>query len=172
MNPKKLKYVARLARNSTTEGERQAALYILETNGVKLDDIEEDEEIEVEFTFKTSLEKQLIAQVYCRIMNSNVMNSYRLNGRKCSVYLPKDKVNTFKDDVSTILSLWRRELQIFLSAFIQKNQLFSDLPPDDDSEISWDEIEQIMMMAKSIKQATLGRLLQDKNLPPEEDSRG
>lgn len=164
MKTEKLKLVARLARQGE-EHEREVALSILEMAGISLDDIPADEEIEIEFTYKTALEKQLIVQTYCKLMNCNVMNAFRIGKRRGSVYLPKDKSDRFRQDVSTILSLWRKELKRFHEAFIQANRLFSDLPSDSDFEISMDEVEEIMSMAKAIKKATLGRLLQDKNTP-------
>lgn len=162
MKPEKMKLVAQMARYGTDE-ERDVAKNILEIAGISLDDIEAEEEIEVEYTFKTSLERQLIVQVYCKLMDKNSMSSLRLGNRKGSVCLPKEKATQFRQDVSTILSLWRKELKRFHDGFIQANRLFSDTPGDDESEspLSIEEIEEIMDMARSIKRATLGRLLKD-----------
>lgn len=162
MKPEKMKLVARMARYGTKE-EREVAKNILDMAGVSLDDIEGEEEIEVEYTFKTALERQLVAQVYCKLMDKNTMRSFRLGSRKGSVCLPKAKASQFRQDVSTILSLWRKELERFYDAFILANRLFSDTPSESESESSLtpEEIEEIMSMARSIKRATLGRLLKD-----------
>jgi hypothetical protein len=164
MNAEKLKLVARLARQGEP-GERDVALRILGIAGVSLEDIPQEEEVEVEFIYKTALEKQLIVQTYCKLTNSNVMNGFRISSKRGSVFLPADMVDRFRQDVSTILSLWRKELKRFFEAFIQANRLFSDLPSDSDFKISIEELQEIMVMARSIKRATLGRLLNEKNTP-------
>jgi hypothetical protein len=164
MNTEKLKLVARLARQGES-GERDVALRILRIAGVSLEDIPQEEEVEVEFTYKTALEKQLIVQTYCKLTNSNVMNGFRINSKRGSVFLPVDMADRFRQDTSTILSLWRKELKRFFEAFVQANRLFSDLPSDSDFEISIEEAREIMEMARSIKRATLGRLLNEKNTP-------
>lgn len=164
MKPEKMKLIAQMARYGTEE-ERDVAKNILSMAGISLDDIEMEEEIEVEYTFKTSMEKQLIVQVYCKLMDKSSMSNFRISNRKGSVCIPKEKANQFRQNVSTILSLWRKELKRFHEAFIQANRLFSETPGDDESESSMtlEEIEEIMSMAKSIKRATLGRLLKEKS---------
>lgn len=164
MKNEKLKLIARLARRGE-EGERDVARRILELSGISVDDIPEEDEVEVEFTYKTSLEKQLIVQYYCKLMNCNRMNGFRIGSRRGSVYLPVDKVDRFRQDISTILSLWRKELKRFLEAFIAANHLYSDIPTESEAELSMEEMEELVAMARSIKRATLGRLLQDKNSP-------
>jgi hypothetical protein len=164
MNFEKLKLVARLARQGES-GERDVALRILGIAGVSLEDIPQEEEVEVEFTHKTALEKQLIVQTYCKLTNSKVMNGFKISAKRGSVLLPVDLADRFRQDVFTILSLWRKELKRFFEAFIQANRLFSGLPSDSDFKISIEELQEIMVMARSIKRATLGRLLNEKNTP-------
>ena len=157
MKKEKLRLVAILAREGT-EGERQAALSILDSLGISMEDIEIENDEDVILTYKTSNEKRLIIQLYCKTMNVNSITYIRLGNRKFSIKIPKTKVKRFKEDTKTILSSWRKELKTLESAFIQANRLFSDIPSGCSSSLSEQEIEDILSMSKNIKNVTLGKL--------------
>jgi hypothetical protein len=156
-----LRKVALLAKHGDP-GERDAAKFILEKQGTTAEEVlseTEDETEIVDVTFKNSMERELVAQVFFKITNAADFEYYRYGSRRIGAVLPTSKASRFKEDVKTVLGLWRKELKKFRIAFIAANQLWSDRPGVA-SPLSQKEIAEIMAMAASIKTTALGPLLE------------
>lgn len=161
MDKEKLRKVARLAEFGAP-GEREAAIYVLEQQGTTakavLADTSEDE-VFVTIGFKSKQEKQIIVQNYCRMFNVDEIHYWK-GRRNVTVCIPTDKAKEFRETCERLKKHWRRELSVFLDAFIQKNRLFSDLPRKGPSGLSPEEVEEIVSMARAMKQIHLGKLLE------------
>jgi hypothetical protein len=164
MDRKKLKLVARLAEFGEA-GEREAAKYILAEHGVTARELlgeseSEKDEIFVEIPFKTKEERRIIIQNYSRIMNVDVVESWK-RPRSITFGVPSDLSADFRETCEILKKQWRRDLEVLLSAFIQKNQLFSDLPTINESGLSPEEIHEILSIARALQQVHLGKLLEE-----------
>lgn len=161
MDKDKLRKVARLAELGEG-GEREAARYVLEQQGTTakavLSDTSEDE-VFVTVGFKTRQERRIIKQNYCRLFNVNEIH-YWNSPKSVTFCIPTDKAREFTESCEALKAHWRRELSVFLDAFIQKNSLFSDIPHTGPSGLSMEEIEEIVSMARAMKQLHLGKLLE------------
>lgn len=161
MDKNKLRKVARLAELGEG-GEREAARYVLEQQGTTakavLSDTSEDE-VFVTVGFKTRQERRIIKQNYCRLFNVNEIH-YWNSPKNVTFCIPTDKAREFTESCEALKAHWRRELSVFLDAFIQKNRLFSDIPHTGPSGLSMEEIEEIVSMARAMKQLHLGKLLE------------
>ena len=161
MEKDKLRKIARLAQLGEG-GEREAARYVLEQQGTTAEAVLSDtsqDEVFVTIGFKNLQERRIIIQNYCRLFNVNEI-SYWKGSRNITVCIPTDKATEFKESCEALKTHWRRELSVFLDAFIQKNCLFSDLPHTGPSGLSMEEIEEIVSMARAMKQLHLGKLLE------------
>lgn len=161
MNKDKLLKVARLALDpSATAGEVFAAELILEREGTTAKQVLDDPKnrmVEVVFTFKTSQEKAIVLQNYFRITNTNSTDFYRINPRKLGIHIRKDLADEFIRTNATLLSLWRKQLDSLLSAFIVRHDLHSDTPQSGDDRLTEEERAEIVGMAVAMRQATLGK---------------
>jgi hypothetical protein len=163
MKREKLELVAKLAKHGV-DGERQAAIAILASFGINPDDIEDNEkQVEVFLNYKNAFEKQLIVQVYCRIMKTNELYFYFIGKHKVSIRLPKSKSDRLINNVDSVISLWRKQLKTFQSAFINTNRLYSGIDDDKPSSLTQDEIDEIVSMARNLKTITLDNLLEQNN---------
>lgn len=157
MNKDKLLKVARLAVDGEL-GEREAARLILEREGTTADKVLEDLSIvTVEFTFKTKQEQRIIFQNFYRLTNSSDVYYCPVNPRKSAVQIRADLADEFIRTNKTLVSLWRKQLENLLTAFITRHELHSDTPVSDGQKLTDDEIAEIMGMAANIRQATLGK---------------
>lgn len=159
MKPNKMKLVANMARHGT-ENEKLAAIAILDKFHLSLEDFEDDDQdIEVDFKYKTSFEKTLIFQAYARLLNRADI-PYQQHSKKkiLSLRVPQGKAEKLKLDIDCILRLWRKEIERFEIAFIHANKLFSNKSTGE-SSMSEQEVLDLLHMAASIKTATLDNLI-------------
>lgn len=161
MNKDTLRKVARLAEFGEG-GEREAARYVLEQQGTTakavLSDTSEDE-VFVTVGFKTKQERRIIKQNYSRLFNVDEIHYWK-GSKSVTFCISTDKAKEFTESCEALKAHWRRELSVFLDAFIQRNRLFSDLPAKGPSGLSMEEIEEIVSMARAMKQLHLGKLLE------------
>ena len=163
MDRKKLKLVARLAEFGEA-GEREAAQYILYENGVTAkelleESVDDDDMVFVEIPYKTVEERNIIIQNYSRILNTDEVYSWK-NRRSITFECPASKAEELRETSERLKIQWREDLKAFYLAFIQKNRLFSDLPCTGPSGLSPEQVDEILRMAKALKQVHLGKLLE------------
>lgn len=166
MNKDKLRKVARLALEGVG-GEKEAAKAILRKFKLTPEDIlsqEKNEKVRISQTYKDSSEFEILKQLYSKITNTNTMTIWRINARRFEVELYPEQARKYQQYQKTILSLYRKEHKKFINAFIQANELFSDKGPDEkprkkESEISREEILDMLKMAANIKNIVFGDLL-------------
>lgn len=155
--------VAILAREGSP-GERAAATKILEKAGVTANEVladPADKTILVSFTYKSRDERTIILQNYFRLTHSNHANYYKMGSRNAEIEIPRSLADEFVETNKTLISLWRKQVKTFLTAFITRQRLFSDRDDGEECSLSAQEIEEIMNMARGIKHANLGRLLNE-----------
>lgn len=177
MNEEKLIKIARMAMQGIG-GEKIAAREILKKLGKTPEEILENLDnkrktesstlITVIQSFKDKSEFEILKQLYFKITNKESISFWRNNSRKFSFEASREEARKYKNAAKTILKLYRKEHEKFVEAFIQANNLFSEQasnPNNDNMDSGYDfpteDILEIIRMARNIKTAFLGDLLDD-----------
>lgn len=150
--------VLRLAKYGSTDGEKDAARTILVSNGINPDQEIEDDYVWTKISVKTAAERSIVFQLVFRLTNKLEITNIR-KPRNVQIKIPAYLEKRLIRDTKNILSLWRKEIKKFESAFIVKNDLFgqTDEPPKK-SGLTDKEIFEIIEMAQSIQKSNLVHL--------------
>ena len=169
MRKEKMIKVARLAVEGMG-GERDNARRLLGELGV--DDcgvkelLSEDENgyVSVEFAIKDAFERTLIFQTFFRLFNVESLSYSRVNARRVAVDVPGKHWVKYKLAASSVVLLWRKELEFCKGAFIRANKLFADGSEESYGygQLSESEAERMEWMASCIGRVGLDDHLGDK----------
>ena len=153
----RLKKIAALAERGIG-GEKENAKRILarmmEKYGITSEDLGEGREVKKHvFKYKSKWEKEILFQCYCRASGKNT-SSYWQMGRGIVVF----KLDFFQflelDALyNYFVPLLKREMKLFLIAFIHKHDLYSNEVSEGGggSKLSHEEIVQLAAMMSSMK---------------------
>lgn len=134
-----------------TENERTIALQKMDAliKKYKISETEIDEDIMEEhgFTFKDKYEKRILIQVICMVGGNREVKiySYRYGkGSKSKLYAECMKEEALQIEIAYEFyrDAWNEDVNTFLDAFIQTNELYSSRPrPEDAKKPSLKELE-------------------------------
>lgn len=146
MDKKKARDVAVMAHRGSTEAERETAKRILESKGLSADDIlsKEEETRNVYEKYSTKLEKQLILQTVSKLLNTRDLSYYQ-HRQRLRFIVPASQYLHIRESIEAIRTLWKSELETFLEAFVEANELYpaDPCPKTDDEPLSVSDLKKI-----------------------------
>ena len=168
MKQDRIDALRQMARRGTPNEARQAKT-LLERDGIPLEPPTSEEDVTVELNYRTAFEKELIIQTYFSIFRDRERLSYYKTRRKktLEIIVPKSHAKLLIEKALKILDDWRKQLKLFKIAFIEKNNLYSDIPPQEtpkNDRLSREDMERIISMMSGISQTKIDRLLKGLNL--------
>lgn len=118
-----------------------------------------------QFTFHGAFEKQLLIQIIAKVLNADpdfYNFTSNLTGRKKRTILGAKCTETQCVEINFLFdfynTLYRKELEYFLIAFIQKHRLYKETDEDDDetspTTLSYEELLKVRMLAESMSSET------------------
>ena len=116
-----------------------------------------------QFTFHGAFEKQLLIQIIAKVLNANpdfYNFTSNLTGRKKRTILGAKCTETQCVEINFLFdfynTLYQKELEYFLIAFIQKHRLFKETDENDNetSTLSYEEWLKVRMLAESMSSET------------------
>lgn len=162
LSPEKLSAIAVMAQRGT-EHEKKIAKKILAQNNISIEEAIggiDPKYSQVDIPHKDKSERELIFQIYARLLNTHDIRYSKISPRKIRLHVPQNLSGRLKSDCETVIKLWRKEVAKFLKAFIQANDLFPEPTDDHPPEPLTEEILDILSKAESIAQAVLGNLFE------------
>lgn len=164
MDLETLKKIKALAERGH-EGEKEAAQRMLDRMMAKLDvdpsALEEKEEPRlVQFNYRDDFEKQILFQVYAKVMDSGKIHYSQYKARtgmkRRTVGLTITPAQ--EDEIRTLFAIYRKafreELTRCLDAFIQVNQIFPTTRSSEPREVTPEErrkIDEMLRMMRAMK---------------------
>ena len=114
---------------------------LMQKYGVSDDELADEKTILQDYRYYSKEEKQLIAQIACKVVNVRGGIFYsrldRETNRKMTV-LAVEATKAQHIEIEFLFDFykkeWEKERELFFRAFISKNELHSNLPPDDKTE--------------------------------------
>lgn len=120
-------------------------------HGITLDQIAEDKKAYYYFKAFTKQEKRLLAQVVAHITQVSKISSYRLDGKPKEWYhLTELQAADVRECFKHYKRLWQKQLDDFMGAFIQANQIFGK-STGEAKEIGLEEMEKLIAMMRTVK---------------------
>lgn len=158
-----LRKIKALAEGTANEHEREAALAkfyeLMDLHGISESDIaDEATEIHV-FKWRNKRDRKLLLQITSKVMESNNLETYcyRRYGRKISGEMGIECTIAQKLEIDFMFgfykNLYRREEEVFYSAFIQKHKIFGP-PSGEGREVSGEEILKMRQLMEGMENAT------------------
>jgi len=166
LNESKIRRIAELAQRGAP-GERENAQELLRKAGVTAEQMLNTLSVEIlPFTYRNKDEFDIIIQTICHVLDSTNITiiRYPRKGRKIGIEIPTNRLSECERAIKTFIGLYRRELKVFINAFIAKNQLFPTKAEESSCQsLSEEEIKEIIEMAHGIKKAEWRRQLTEGN---------
>jgi hypothetical protein len=132
-------------------GEQEAALQILAAQGEDAKELLEDEKLVWStISYRDKRERTLAFQCFFRVTGETEVSYIRRQGRKVDIEILEHQKPAFEALVSKILKSWRKELDLFMTAFVERNSLFSANAPEGKCKLSQEDIDKIIAMAAGI----------------------
>ena len=153
-NIERLKKLKELALRGVG-GEKEQATAMLEKlikkYGVSMDDLDETIEKDFEFTYHGKHEYKLLIQIAYKVKNEIpeiYPLVYTMSGRKCNTKCLILCTEAQKVEIDFLFefykSLWKKEVDFLMQAYIQKHRLFGDLKPGQKGmEMSEDDLRKM-----------------------------
>lgn len=123
---------------------------------IREDEIEDEVRERRDFSYHGEEQEKLLRQIVYKVTNGGYAYSlvYSRTGRKCRTTLGADCTIAEKIEIEFLFDfytrLWEREKKAFLSAFIQKHEIFADIPADSGQELSLEEIEKMCALMQGM----------------------
>lgn len=169
----KLKKIYALAMQGV-DGEKEAAMKLLaklsKKYGVSIQNLDEEQVKEFEMEFHGKFEVQLLTQIVYKITGSN--NVYKMyytkSGRLCRTKASVHCTEAQKMEIEFLFNfyktLFKKEQEYLLRAFIQKHRLFGERAENDEepSDLSDEEWLKIMHMAAGLSDESPLKQLEEK----------
>ena len=141
---KKIRALAERGVDGEKESAEETLRRLMKKYGVTEDELDEETRKRHDFEFHGKEQKKLLRQVVFKVTGGYAYElEYNASGRKVKTRLGADCTPAEKVEIEFLFdfykSLWEREREAFLSAFIQKHGIFTirdDIPP---KEISHEE---------------------------------
>lgn len=164
---RKLKALASDERGN--ENERKLAEerlnYLIKKYDIDPKSIDIDNLVRREFYFKEEWEWKLICQTIYKLFPEKQIRKYKNKRNWIFVEMTDYEYLEFEMHYCAYKSTFERELELFYTAFISKNHIYPDEPPENDKaakpSLSREERMKIAMMAQGIEQAQVRRLLNE-----------
>lgn len=163
-----------LADGTTFEGERESALEhlhrLMEKHGITEQDLNDDVVTTHEFKFRNARERILLLQVLYKVFDNTSWTSYSYskNGRKVSNTVGVDCTKAQKLEVDFLYDfykrLYRKEEDLFFTAFVNKHNLFGSKPTGGKSkELSREEARRLAQMMNGMDDATPHKQIEERS---------
>lgn len=116
-----------------------------------------------QFTYHGAFEKRLLIQIIAKVLNADpdfYSFSSNLTGRKKRTILGAECTETQRIEINFLFdfynTLYQKELEYFLIAFIQKHSLYKETDDDETSpsELSDEELLKVSLLAESMSSET------------------
>lgn len=161
---RKLRAIKALAEQGN-EGERAAAMALIgklkDKYGVTVDDVMEDVRILHEFHYTDEYTEKLLYQIFYMVTGSRDVFAPR-KGRAKVLYIEctESEAIEIRANYDFYKAALKKDMELFYAAFVQRNDLFPDKPPENDraSKVDPEEIMKILQMAAMMEKHT--RLLE------------
>lgn len=163
---KKLKALADDTRGNENErAEAQNRLRrLMEKHGITEEDLEIEVRKKRNFYFKDDWEHKLICQTIYKLFPE--MDIYRTQGKKNWIWAEMTDAEyiEFEMHYCAYKASFQKEFDIFYYAFLSKNRIFPDKPPEDkapnaEDKMSRGDLLRASMMAQGIESAQVRKLI-------------
>lgn len=147
-------------------GEREQARAILEKltkkYGVAVDDLDETEQREYDFTYHGKVQYKLLMQIAYKVINeipTIYTLKYNRSGRTCRTQCRIRCTEAQKTEIEFLFdfytSLWEKEVDFLLQAYIQKHELFGELKEGQEGkEMSPEDLDKLHNMMRGLSSET------------------
>jgi len=156
----KLLALARRGEGGERDNAQRFLDHMLQKHGLTLDDLEDQEQPSSwqKFSYGTSMDRRLLEQVLFKVLK---VDSFKFRQGRMSFEVCVTKAQHI--EVELYYQAYRAELQSVLEhtyvAFVQRNEIFSDLGCDDDkpSRFTEEDLEQIMALMSAMPRTQVHR---------------
>ena len=147
-------------------GEREQARVILEKltkkYGVAVDDLDETEQKKFDFTYHGKVQYKLLCQIACKVINDDptiYKLTYNRSGRTCRTQCRILCTEAQKTEIEFLFdfytTLWEKEVEYLLGAYIQKHELFRDLKKGEQGmDVSPEDLKKLHSMMRGLSDET------------------
>lgn len=136
---------------------------LLEKNGISsVEELAQDEYIFTLFSYNGVLGKKLLSQCIYKVMGYNSDRTQYKQPRtrqKIGIYCTKAQKLEIELEYEFYERLFEEQQKLFLSAFIQKQQIFPPDAPEIDAELTERDI-QVALMAEGIERKTRAAMIE------------
>lgn len=149
---RKLNELAKRGLDGERENAQNKLLELCLKHGISIEDLEEESKVQFEYKVSGVEERTFFAQISASCFGRSV-KVYSLKGTSKNLIIECSK-SQFLEVVSKhefFYNIYKKELEVFYSAFIQRNELYllpSDSEEDEDKEYTEEELERIRKIFK------------------------
>lgn len=164
----RIRAILELARNGVG-GEAENAQRIADSLGLSDEDFPED--VHLHIPYRSKNERRIAIQVVYAVLNRDeVFICKNMDGvrNRLSVLVPPDRVSAISEAITTVVGLYRKEMELCHRAFIHANHLYSQKKSEEDSDYELTDEErsdckQIFEKMMTMRTASVSTALLPKN---------
>ena len=142
-------------RGEAGEQQNASALMdrLLKEHGLILEDLTDIKQLNpVMFPYADYFERRILLQLYGKVMNTDKVQ-FTNNDNQLLFLLTRFQEIQMKDLFRIYCKAWKEEAEIFFSAFVQKNEIFPNTPPEADSKEDFETLSRLVNLMRSVKKA-------------------
>jgi hypothetical protein len=136
-------------------GEQENAIVLMEKflkeYNLSLEDLTNTEQVKaVKLPYADDFERRILMQIYGKVLNTDKVQVINKEGNIVFL-LTRFQEEQMRDLFRVYSKAWKEEVEMFFSAFVQKNEIFPETPPESDTPDDFESLTKLVNMMRTVK---------------------